>query len=571
MRRIEGFQSLRTFRLLTCLLPSVFAVFLYANTLRNGYTYDDVQGVEKNDLIQKPGGWGKILTSNYWGQKANCGLYRPATILSFKIVRILGGPSAWPQHLINILLHALNTLLVLILFRGILPGRAAPFLGALLFASHPIHVEAVAPCVGRSELLACSGVLVALLLFVRGRAVGCMLLAAGLAFFSKEHSLALVGILTLAQASQGWKGLKDQWKGLLGLALLAGFFLLARTLVFRALSQDPSFPVHQIHATDNPFVLLSIFHRWGAAVSVLGRYVQLLVLPIPLCSNYASPSLAAEMSTISFYFALGALFHVFLCALLLIQAWRRSPSLLAAAMYLGFLFPVSNLLVLIGTPMAERILYLPSVGFIGLLVGWVFRPRVHLLKGALFAGLTILLIFFSIKTPLRNRQWRDNKSLFSQDVQICPDSFTFHAALGEILLKEGRLQEAERELLEAIRIDPKASAAYNQLSMLTFLQGRPRLSLDYLKKAQETSNGGEETLGFNFGKIYLRLGEYAAAETSLRQALEKMPCQEGHLMLAKALMAQGKEEEARLELEKAQSAPTPPNAESMTIQEPASP
>ena len=127
------------------LLPAVLAVGVFAQTVGFGWVYDDQMEVVRNSLVHSSGALGQIFGSTVWeGSGMETYLYRPLTVLSYALNHSLTDLRAWSYHLVNVLVHALaSLLLVLLLRRSQVPDAAALFGGAL-FLVHPANVEAVA-------------------------------------------------------------------------------------------------------------------------------------------------------------------------------------------------------------------------------------------------------------------------------------------------------------------------------------------------------------------------------------------------------------------------------------------
>nr|CAD7401248.1 unnamed protein product [Timema poppensis] len=140
------------------------AALLYYNTLDAGFVYDDSRAILTNQDVLPTTPLLNLLRNDFWGTPMNHGgshgSYRPLCVLSFRLNYLLGGFRPWGYHLVNLLLHCLATYLVVRLASALLPlDSTTPRIGVaatgLLFASHPIHVEAVAGVVGRADLAAC--------------------------------------------------------------------------------------------------------------------------------------------------------------------------------------------------------------------------------------------------------------------------------------------------------------------------------------------------------------------------------------------------------------------------------
>ncbi len=150
------------------------AIVCFINVLPNDYCYDDRPVVRFNAKVNDPGQWLTIWSTDYWSQTTDASpnrdlLYRPIALSSYRLIRIAGGGSPFPHHLVNVMLHALICVLTVRCCRHLGDGRAAlrseaaPLIAGVVFAVLPIHTEAVAAVAGRADLLATAGVLLTLL------------------------------------------------------------------------------------------------------------------------------------------------------------------------------------------------------------------------------------------------------------------------------------------------------------------------------------------------------------------------------------------------------------------------
>jgi hypothetical protein len=145
-------------------VAALAAALVYLPALRNRWALDDHAVIEDNPAAHSVRGALDAAFSPYWPYKDgfSAGLYRPLTTLSYAVDWSIAGDHPWWFHLTNILLHALATaLVVLVALRWLAPPAALA--AGLVFATHAVHVEAVANVVGRAEILAAIGMLSALL------------------------------------------------------------------------------------------------------------------------------------------------------------------------------------------------------------------------------------------------------------------------------------------------------------------------------------------------------------------------------------------------------------------------
>lgn len=447
---------------------AVVAFTVYANSIPNGFAYDDAAVILKNERVHGLSRWAEVVTSPWWpaGNARDLGLYRPVTSLSFALDWALWNGSPHGFHLTNALAHVAVTLLLLALLLGIFRPAAA-LAGALLFAVHPVHTEAVANLVGRAEVFAALFALASLLALGpparprppaapaerwahAGRLVAAALLYA-LAALSKEGAIVLPALVFVVDAARG--GFADGGRVYLrrrgaayGSLLLAGLAVLAaRRAVLGAVA-------HAVPAS--AFVLdASLQTRFLTMIRVWPHYVRLLAAPFDLSADY-SPAVILPVREVTPLGILG----LALAAALVALAWharRRDPWLTAGLAWIVVaLAPVSNLLFVTGVVLAERSLYLPSAG-LGLIAAWAWEraaavPRARAWAVA-YAG---LLVLFAGVAASRNPAWKSTASVFNALRRNHPESFMAHWVLAGDLVRRNEWQEAVRWYESAYRIWP---------------------------------------------------------------------------------------------------------------------
>jgi len=125
---------------------------VYVNTIKNGFVYDDNDLILRNPQVKKASVQ-EIFSTPFWGER-KFGLWRPITILSFRLNYLMKGFSASLFHLTNIILHSLTVLILYFFLLRVTGKYELSFVSSLIYAVHPVHTEAVAWIVGRSEILA---------------------------------------------------------------------------------------------------------------------------------------------------------------------------------------------------------------------------------------------------------------------------------------------------------------------------------------------------------------------------------------------------------------------------------
>jgi tetratricopeptide (TPR) repeat protein len=423
---------------------AVFAIALtaYINCLQLGVALDGhsnlgdqrIRAVSVDNLRL-------ILTKDYWWPDAQDRLYRPITKLSFLFnYAILGnGPNPAGYHVLNVALHVLNAGLVFALVLRLFGLPWPAFFASCLWAVHPIGPDAVANLAGRADLLAALGVLGGLHVYTRlcsgrGRplAAAVAIFALGaLAVGSKENGAVLIGVMLLwdvVHGVGGRGGLLRRLPAYAGAAAASIVFVLLRAHAYQGL------PVPVLPVLDNPLRAAGFWEARWTALKIVGMDLWLLFVPVRLAADRSFNEI--PVSSVTDPAAWATLLVVVAILTAVIARRRRDPLLFWAAGFFGIaLLPVSNLVVLIGAPMAERFLYLPSVGFAVALAALIYQfapPR----TAALVLGALILL--FAGRTLARNPDWNNDLTLTAHDVEVVPNSFRFHEMYGEFLFLADR-------------------------------------------------------------------------------------------------------------------------------------
>ena len=425
----------------------------YANSFGAGFALDPAELVLKDTRIRAATleNLGLILRNDYLWLLYPSGLYRPVTTASFLFnYAILGnGESAAGYHVLNFLLHVGNVWLVFALARRLFQKAEPAFVAAALWAVHPIGTECVTNIGGRADLLAGMAVLGGLLIYVHGwqRHFTAMALfaIATVGAFSKENAAVLLGMMVLwdlapgssIQAEDRRAGNLPRWSwpyAAVGASLAVLWWV--RHAVFRALPwPNPPF-------VDNPLIGADFWAARLTAIKVIAMDLWILVSPWQLSSDrsYDQIPVSADLT------AWGALFIV--AAIIAVAIVRRPKDrvIFWAAGFFGIaMLPTSNLIFPIGSIMAERFLYLPSVGFAVAMAALAERvPR----QRWRMAVVSIGLILCMVRTYARNLAWQDDLTLASTDVRTAPRSFKLHTLLAQELAKQDTPGNIDRVIQE---------------------------------------------------------------------------------------------------------------------------
>jgi hypothetical protein len=476
---------------LPALLSALLALGLYAISLGGTYIYDDVDIIQTDPRIHDSSQW-KL----YWTQSYNDGadnLYRPLTSMSYAIEWQLHGDRPWIFHLINVLLHAAVCACLTELTRRLL-GSPAALVAGLLFAAHPIHVEAVANIVGRAELLCALGTLGAMILLLRpmtqSRAIaitGCFMLA----LLSKEQGMLLpLLLLILWLARRKNLPITPATRNHLLLLVLMLCWILAGYIIWREHILKFWWDQNFLDWTINPMVAIKYnphggsvgADRWLMPLALLGRYTALLFAPMKLSIDYGAKVIgwSVRLSDPYLYIGIAAvLAWIGLLVLSLIRRWAVCVfALLSLAITYGI---VGNIITLIGTNFGERLMYLPSAFFlivIAFLLTKLPRPSV-------IAFTTIALIFASIRTCTYAAAWNDRLEFYKTSLAQQPNSIRLYMLVTAEDLSQGRLDDAQRVVAQGRDLLPEYWEIWLQSGVVSLQRGEYDQAQKYFDRAMQ--------------------------------------------------------------------------------------
>jgi Tfp pilus assembly protein PilF len=519
---------------------------LYASTIRHGWVFDDVEIVAANPLARDPWALRSILASHYWaGVYAEGNLWRPLTIWSFALVHALAGAGPGAQHLVNAALHGVVSALVALLGGRLGLRPVLALMAGLLFAAHPIHVEAVAPAVGRSEILAALGCLGAWLAWRRafegGSFPAWLSLAAAsfaAALLSKENAIVLPVLLLADEGTRPGDPAAGRRRliGFAAMAAVLSLWLAARTEVVTAVPEG--------HALAGVFEGIDPVTRARTAVGVIGRYLALILVPARLSADYSFRQIPLITSAFEprFLLSLGACVALVAAGLLL--ARRRRLSGLAILIFFIALFPASNIAFSSGVVMAERLLYLPSLGFCLLLPALAQELAPSRAGRPGLAALAIVTVLFAGRTIVRLPEWKDPYTLFSATVLTSPESAKAHYNLGVSLDERGEGEAAMREYRRAIEIKPDMAPALRNYGLTLLRASRPAEAIDPLHAAARLDPSLPD-VSSDLGIALRQIGRRDEAEAAFRAEIRSRPQgAAAHFNLASLLLEEGKAAEA---------------------------
>lgn len=448
-------------------LAASAAVLVYVNALANGFALDDGGVIVRNPLVTSPSGVWRAFGLPYWPDALGGGQYRPVGILTFALDWLVSGGDARWFHAVNVLWHTAATLLVWCLATELLAPVAAG-IAALLFAVHPVHVEAVSNVVGRLEPMAASFVLGALVLHRRTSRIAPLLFA--LALLSKESAIVLLALVALNDMI-----LERDWRVALRSRrwLYAGY---GGVTVAYALALIAVFHDRGLRIPARALAGASTLDRLELVLRVVPHYVRLLVAPIGLSGSYA-PNVISPVPGVTIGSVLGiATIVLFAIGVVVVMRRRRWPMMAFCLLWIPIaLAPVSNVFFSSGVLLAERTLYLASVGVC--LAAGAVAERFLVAHWTMVAAATASIVFaFGVRTWTRTPVWHDDRMYVLTLIAEHPESYEGHLAYGRVLKGANSLDQAEHELVTARRIFPRDSVVFREAADVADRQQRPVLA-----------------------------------------------------------------------------------------------
>jgi protein O-mannosyl-transferase len=500
--------------------------------LLNELAQDDIGIIRDNVRIHDPANWRAILTSPYWPPPWHVELYRPLTSFLHSLQYALGGGGPLVFRITSYLLYAGASLAVLAMARTLLP-RPYALGAALLFAAHPVHVEAVAPAVGQSELLVALAAGLMTAWYVRCRrlgdgsltardwtAIAVLYLAASLA---KEQGLLLPGMLLCAELfllpRPSRRAATRLGTGYAALAVLAVAVVLIRLRVLGG-ELAANFPAEALEGLD-------LGGRALTMLQVVPEWARLLLWPAHLQADYSPQEIVAstglgpaELLGLALLAGAGAV------------AWlarKRAPVVSFGLAWMALaLLPVSNLLAISGVVLAERTLFLPSAGFVlvlgaGAAVLLERIPPVPLMWRRVVAAAGVLLVAAGVvRSAERHRVWRNNDYFAVRSSGDAPRSYRMQQAYALVLFKLGYRDESFAVYRAAIALAPARHAwrVRMDLARRYWEAGENGLAMEQVMASRAAAP--EEGLPREYQVIgSLALGRYADAARQADSALAR--------------------------------------------------
>ena len=441
--------------------------------------YDDIDYVVDNPPVRAGLTWPGVKWAFTTGHMAN---WHPLTWLSHMLDVQLFGDNAGAYHIVSLLFHILNTLLLFAVFRRVTGSLERSAFVAALFAVHPMHVESVAWVAERKDVLSTFFWLLtmwAYSVYVRRqnwRWYGALSFCYALGLLSKPMLVTLPCVLLLMDV---WP-LRRPLRASLLVEKLPLFFLALTSSVVTVIAQRQGGAVVRLDLV--PFSV-----RVANAIVAYARYLSKLVWPTDLAAMY--PMSRAFPDALTFAIAASVLIAITAFA---VRTFRRHPYVLVGWLwFLGTLVPVIGIVQVGIQAMADRYAYVPFIGLF-LIIAWGaadLGSRLPVARWTLRIAAAATVTGCAATAAHQVQYWRSSESLWTHAMQVTPDNYFAQANLGYLLWRDGRSTEAIPLFRESIRIRPDFAEVHNNLGVALAGQGELGAAHDEFRVAAQIDPG----------------------------------------------------------------------------------
>jgi protein O-mannosyl-transferase len=581
--------ALRRLKITLGLMIAVFAFCLYAQSISFNYAFDDFGVIKDNRLVASGlSAIPQLLKTDrlYSGNEDAFRMpeYRPIPMIVFALEWQFFPDNPHIYHLINVLMYALSCWLLFLLLCKLFENQnfIFPFICALLYAAHPIHTEVVDNIKSLDEILCFLFSVISLLFLLESlkNKPGLNMVLALIFFFisllSKENAIAFLLITPLVIFVFTNAGPKRLLIIFVSLLLLTVVFFVIRHNIIDAIPKDR---IRNLNSPDINSIIAArdLISQKATAIYILLRYLLLLIFPYHLAYDYSIAEIPIQTIG-SPLFIIALLLYMAIGIYAFIKIRKKDTKAFSILLYLITLAPVANVFILINWTMAERFLFIPSLGFcmfLALLLLKIFKTEIQKSKyksvlqmikmnARLSLVLVIILGLYSFRTITRNPDWKDNTTLFTHDVNVVPNNAFAHYSYGSELLftlypeeknaekKEHLLHIAISEFNKAISIYNDFSDAYAYLGVAYANIGDFNTAISNYEMSLRLCHRIPPSDVFcDLGLLYCNTGQFDKAISILDSSLKYYPrYTDAYVKKSHAYLIEGKNAQAILECEK---------------------
>ncbi|MGB8226785.1 MAG: tetratricopeptide repeat protein [Sedimentisphaerales bacterium] len=526
-----------SFLIYLTLMLTTFVVFYQVHSFEF-VNYDDPAMVYKNPDVQA----GITLKTIKWAfYNEDWCMWHPLTWFSHMLDWQLFGNNAGGHHLVSLIFHIANTLLLFIVLKKMTGALWSSAFVAALFALHPLHIQSVAWVSERKDVLSTFFWMLTMWAYVRfvGRPkianylLVIVFLALGL--MAKAMLVTLPFVLLLLDY---WPlerlGTKRSLSRLL-IEKIPLFAVVLASCIVTFIAQKRGGAAHTLENCSLPVRFANTFISYV-------QYIIKMIWPTHLAVFYPHPgqNVSVPIAVISAIFLL--------IVTVLVFRFARNHKYLVTGWfwYLGTLVPVIGLVQVGDQALADRYSYVTLTGLF-IIIAWgmpELLAKWRYKKIALAVSAILIVLVLAVYTYFQLGYWRNSQILFQHALDVTGDNYTMHLSISESLREQGRLDEAIYHCSEAVRIKPEGFMAHIWLGYILRETGRLGEASEEYRKCIQIKPDDPNTLNI-LGTIVGQLGRFDEAVKYFTQALRIDPnSADTHTNIGFALSCQGKLDEA---------------------------
>jgi Flp pilus assembly protein TadD len=569
-KEIAGERTIPHKTFLAVLILSSLAVIIYFNSLKNDFVFDDLNTIVNYKVIRSLKNIPRMI--GFYEGKFHMPRYRPVRVISYAIDYFFSHRNPIGYHISNILYHIITSFLVYLTIFFMIKNYRVALFAAILFAVHPIQTDSVTYLSGRRDILTALFYMLGFYFFLKFRQynkikyIVLALFSYGLSIFSKEMAITLPVMFLSYDFIDNFKVKSRR----LNLHFFKKILLTLKRVIVKY-----KYLYVPILAAGIAFGLYTIFvikpsHRIGwygdsplrnflTVVKILIFYIKQLIYPVRLNADYSYNAFPVSKS----FFEPRTLFSVIALVIILYAILKLLKSHKMYA-FCGMWFFITLLPVCQIIPhhelLAEHYLYLPSFGFC-LLLALLFEkllssPKYQYIVYSIFG---VLIVLYSYRVIDRNKDWRDNLTLWRETIKTAPNCLRARYDLGKALQQKGMIDQAIVQYQKILEIAPEVMPdikndlawTHNNLGAAYWEKGLIDEAEIEFKKALEIKPNLLWAHN-NLGTIYHRKGQLEKASSEYQRAISMAPnFAQAHNNLGNVYRDQGLFDEAIKEYKKA--------------------
>jgi len=518
----------------------------------SGYDFislDDGEYVHDNYYVRS----GITKESITWAfTKFHSNNWHPLAWISLMIDCHLFGVDAKAHHVVNLLFHILNSLLLFMVFRMMTGAVWKSAFVAALFALHPMHVESVAWISERKDVLSVFFMMLTLLSYYKytqnievKRYVPVVVFFV-LGLLAKPMLVTLPFVLLLLDV---WPISRMQYGNLFKInntnkkRMQLSFLLLEKTPLFflSAASSIVTFLAQKKGGIVVPLQVLPFEMRIQNAIVSYIRYIEKMVWPSKLAFYY-------PYQDVHVWHVAGSMILIISITFLAVKLIKNNPFLFVGWFwYIGTLVPVIGLIQVASQSMADRYTYVPYIGLF-IIAAWGIPGCIKGMGNRLKILTTVsATLFFGLMvcTWMQLRYWENSSTLYQRTINVTVNNLFANLNLGAVFLGQKKYDEAIDQYLEATRIDPNYSKTYNLLGRTYAAKENYRKAIEYFNKAIQMGENSAESYFFMARALMMQRKVDEAVAYYLKSIEIKKDYAESYNELGRALLFQEKIDEAK--------------------------